>query len=71
MDDPVMTANDSTATDLGPVVLEAKGLYKDYKLGRGPKASVLSAVRDVSLQLRRGAVVALVGESGSGMSTVA
>jgi peptide/nickel transport system ATP-binding protein len=71
MDDPVMTANDSTATDLGPVVLEAKGLYKDYKLGRGPKASVLSAVRDVSLQLRRGAVVALVGESGSGKSTVA
>ncbi len=56
---------------LGPLVLEAQELSKDFRLGRGPTAQRLSAVRDVSLQLHRSAVVALVGESGSGKSTVA
>jgi peptide/nickel transport system ATP-binding protein len=55
----------------GPLVLEAQGLCKDFRVGHGPGASVLSAVRDVSLRLHRGTVVALVGESGSGKSTVA
>jgi peptide/nickel transport system ATP-binding protein len=49
-------------------VLEADGLRKDYRLGR---RAAVSAAHDVSLQLRRGAIVALVGESGSGKSTVA
>ena len=56
------------AADRGPLAMEAIGLSKDYKLGRG---TVLHAVRDVSFSLYRGAVVALVGESGSGKSTVA
>ncbi len=55
----------------GQLVLEAARLGKDYRLGAGRRAAVLSAVRDVSLQLRRGSIVALVGESGSGKSTVA
>jgi peptide/nickel transport system ATP-binding protein len=71
MDNPVTTAPDNVSAAAGPVVLEAKNLFKDYKLGRGRNATTLSAVRDVSLQLRRSAVVALVGESGSGKSTVA
>jgi peptide/nickel transport system ATP-binding protein len=71
MDDGAMTVNDPAVSELGPIVLEAKSLFKDYRLGRGPRSTVLSAVRDVSLQLRRSAVVALVGESGSGKSTVA
>jgi peptide/nickel transport system ATP-binding protein len=54
-----------------PVILEARGLSKDYRLGEGRGRAVLSAVRGVSLALRRSAVVALVGESGSGKSTVA
>jgi len=58
----------SAAADRGPLAMEAIGLSKDYKLGRG---TVLHAVRDVSFGLYRGAVVALVGESGSGKSTVA
>ena len=70
MTSPDMTGNDPAA-DIGPVVLEAKNLFKDYRLGRGPKATTIAAVRNVSLQLRRSAVVALVGESGSGKSTVA
>jgi peptide/nickel transport system ATP-binding protein len=54
-----------------PLVLEARGLQKEYRLGRGPGASTVSAVRDVSLRLHQRSVVALVGESGSGKSTVA
>ena len=56
---------------LGPLVLEAHALAKDYRLSHGPHGVVLSAVRDVSFELHRSAVVALVGESGSGKSTVA
>lgn len=58
----------SAAAGRGPLAMEAIGLGKDYKLGRG---ATLHAVRDVSFSLYRGAVVALVGESGSGKSTVA
>jgi peptide/nickel transport system ATP-binding protein len=59
---------ESAAAARGPLALEAVGLGKDFKLGRG---AVLHAVRDVSFGLYQGAVVALVGESGSGKSTVA
>ena len=55
----------------GPVVLEAVELDKQFRLGRGRKATVVSAVNHVSLELCRGRVVALVGESGSGKTTVA
>ena len=58
----------SVAAGRGPLAMEAKGLGKDFRLGRG---ATLHAVRDVSFGLYRGAVVALVGESGSGKSTVA
>ena len=72
MVDPDTTSNDPAAgTDAGPVVLEARNLFKEYRLGRGPNATSIQAVRDVSLTLRRSAVVALVGESGSGKSTIA
>jgi peptide/nickel transport system ATP-binding protein len=56
---------------IGPVVLEASELDKQYRLGPGRKAGIVSAVHGVSLALRRGAIVALVGESGSGKTTVA
>jgi peptide/nickel transport system ATP-binding protein len=52
----------------GAVALQAVDLEKRYRLGRGV---TVDAVRGVSLQLRRGQVVALVGESGSGKTTVA
>jgi peptide/nickel transport system ATP-binding protein len=68
---PTLTDFVPAASTLGPRVLEAQMLSKDFRIGRGPRGEVLSAVRGVSLALHRGAVVALVGESGSGKSTVA
>ncbi len=50
------------------VVLEAVELTKVYRAGQH---AGVRAVRAVSLELRRGLVVALVGESGSGKSTTA
>jgi oligopeptide/dipeptide ABC transporter ATP-binding protein len=67
---PVPAPETQTAAT-GPVVLEAIELDKQFRMGRGRKATVVSAVKKVSLELRRGRVVALVGESGSGKTTVA
>ena len=61
----------SAASALGPLVLEARGLSKQFRIQAGAGGTLLSAVRGVSLELYRSAVVALVGESGSGKSTVA
>ncbi len=48
------------------LVLEAIGLGKTYRTRRRGSEPVVAAVRDASFGLRQGAVVALVGESGSG-----
>jgi peptide/nickel transport system ATP-binding protein len=59
----------------GDVVLEARGITKDFRGGvrarRFARRGSFRAVDDVSLDLRLGQVVALVGQSGSGKSTVA
>src|SRR4051794_28129665 len=51
--------------------LEARGLVKDYRLRNGFRSSRLRAVDDVSFSLEPGRTVALVGQSGSGKSTIA
>jgi peptide/nickel transport system ATP-binding protein len=51
--------------------LEVRGLVKDYRLRQGFRGSTLRAVDDVSLTLEHGRTVALVGQSGSGKSTIA
>jgi peptide/nickel transport system ATP-binding protein len=56
-------------------ILEVRALAKQFKVGgsRLPwgKKSMLHAIDDVSFSLQSGKIVALVGETGSGKSTVA
>ena len=50
-------------------MLELDGVSKTYKTGTFGR-SELTAVRDVSFALERGEVISLIGESGSGKSTI-
>lgn len=56
-------------------ILEVKNLKKYFQTGRvgwfSREEKVVHAVDDIDLQLRRGEVLALVGESGCGKSTLA
>lgn len=51
--------------------LEVRDLSKNFRLRSGLKSTVLRAVKDVSFTLEPGRTIALVGQSGSGKSTVA
>ena len=52
-------------------ILEVKDLSKDFRLRSGLRSTTLCAVKNVSFSLEVGRTVALVGQSGSGKSTVA
>lgn len=63
----------TTATEIPPgtVVLEARDIVKDFRGKReGLRRKRMRAVDHVSLELRTGRVTALVGQSGSGKSTM-
>ncbi|MET4780430.1 ATP-binding cassette domain-containing protein [Glaciihabitans sp. UYNi722] len=51
--------------------LEVTDLSKNYRLRAGTKSTLLRAVKDVNFTLEPGRTIALVGQSGSGKSTVA
>lgn len=54
------------------VILKASGLSKSFTSGRtGGGRARISAVDDVSIELRRGESLGLVGESGCGKTTLA
>jgi peptide/nickel transport system ATP-binding protein len=61
-------------TAAGDVVLSAKNLVKDFPVTRGAllqrKVGTVSAVADVSFDIRKGETLGLVGESGCGKTTI-
>ena len=61
-----MTQSSPKSIDLAQTVLNVRNLSIEYKARRGK----VQAVRDISFDVKRGEVVALIGESGSGKTTV-
>jgi peptide/nickel transport system ATP-binding protein len=58
-------------TNSSPVVMRVSNLGKTFTRRRGLKSSSVAAVDDVTFSLERGKITALVGQSGSGKSTIA
>ncbi|WP_432893190.1 ABC transporter ATP-binding protein [Kribbella sp. CA-245084] len=68
--DQVFAAGPSALADVEPVLV-VDGISKVYRTRRGLDTTVTTAVDDVSFGLRPGQVTALVGQSGSGKTTIA
>lgn len=54
-----------------PTIVEVKNLHKRFEKRNGFTVEHVDAAKDVSFTLKKGEVTALVGQSGSGKSTIA
>lgn len=54
-----------------PVIIEVDHAFRRFEKRQGFRTSYVDAVKDVSFALHQGEVTALVGQSGSGKSTIA
>ncbi len=52
-------------------ILEIKDLYVEYKTTNGISNEIIHAVNGVSLEIKKGEILAVAGESGCGKSTLA
>ncbi len=70
-----MTGQDSSQESVrAGSLLEVRNLQKSFRVRRGPFAKIrgyVNAVSGVSFQIQQGKTLALIGESGSGKTTVA
>jgi peptide/nickel transport system ATP-binding protein len=70
---PVEDAVSPETAVVGDIVLSAKHLVKDFPVTRGAmqrKVGAVSAVADVSFDIRKGETLGIVGESGCGKTTI-
>jgi peptide/nickel transport system ATP-binding protein len=70
---PQVTGEEAFTPVPGEVVLSAKNLVKDFPVTKGVlqrQVGSVSAVADVSFDIRRGETFGLVGESGCGKTTI-
>src|SRR6266436_5682281 len=51
---------------ISPILIQAEAVSREYRLGE----TVIRAINEVSLAVRRGEFLALLGSSGSGKSTL-
>jgi oligopeptide/dipeptide ABC transporter ATP-binding protein len=65
------TSASRSAVPEGATILSVENVRRTYRVRRGLSRTEVTAVDDVSFQLRAGTVTALVGQSGSGKSTIA
>ena len=66
MTDAAAAANGAAASRAGEMIVDVRGVSRRFRVG----SEDIWAVRDVSLQIRQGEFVGLIGRSGSGKTTL-